>query len=215
MITFVSLQAERKVYLLQIRWVFFFLFSRNYDTFKSFKTLLWFRSRATMASSKWTLKEFRQLQKYFTGSVDFPKIRDFRDWYCVKNVGTSRFSGPYFPAIGLNWEINRVNLLILFECGKIRNRKLQIQTLFTQWRCQSCQPKSFCEKVLLKISPNLQENTFVRIFLWIKLEACDMMKKETPLWLFSCKYWWNSKGRFFLQSTTGLLLLQVIDTKFL
>ena len=33
------------------------------------------------------------------------------------------FSGPYFPAFGLNTEIYSVNLSIQSECGKIRTRK--------------------------------------------------------------------------------------------
>ena len=33
------------------------------------------------------------------------------------------FSGPYFPAFGLNTEIYGVNLRIQSECGKIRTRK--------------------------------------------------------------------------------------------
>ena len=33
------------------------------------------------------------------------------------------FSGPYFPAFGLNTERYEVPLRIQFECGKIRTRK--------------------------------------------------------------------------------------------
>ena len=44
------------------------------------------------------------------------------------------FSGPYYPAFGLNTETYGVSLRIQFECGKIRTKKLRIQTLFTQWR---------------------------------------------------------------------------------
>ena len=44
------------------------------------------------------------------------------------------FSGPYFPAFGLNTERYGVSLCIQSECGKIRTRKkLRIWTLFTQW----------------------------------------------------------------------------------
>ena len=40
-----------------------------------------------------------------------------------ENVRIRSFSGPYFPAFGLNTEIYRVNLYIQSECGKIRTRK--------------------------------------------------------------------------------------------
>ena len=33
------------------------------------------------------------------------------------------FSGPYFPAFGMNTDIYSGNLLIQPECGKIRTRK--------------------------------------------------------------------------------------------
>ena len=45
------------------------------------------------------------------------------DFYCVKNVHIQKFSGPYFPAFGLNTEGYRVSLRIQSECGKIRSRK--------------------------------------------------------------------------------------------
>ena len=38
------------------------------------------------------------------------------DKHCVKNVRIRSFSGPYFPAFGLNSRIQS-------ECGKIRTRK--------------------------------------------------------------------------------------------
>ena len=39
-------------------------------------------------------------------------------YYCVKSVRIWSFSGPYFPAFGLNKE-----RYIPSECGKIRSRK--------------------------------------------------------------------------------------------
>ena len=44
-------------------------------------------------------------------------------WHCVKCVQIRRFSGPYFPAFGLNTERYFVSLRIQFECGKILTRK--------------------------------------------------------------------------------------------
>ena len=42
---------------------------------------------------------------------------------CKKKVHTQSFSGPYFPAFGLNTDIYSVNLRIQSKCGKIRTRK--------------------------------------------------------------------------------------------
>ena len=41
----------------------------------------------------------------------------------VKSVCIRRFSGPYFPAFGLNTKRYRVSLRIQSECEKIRTRK--------------------------------------------------------------------------------------------
>ena len=49
-----------------------------------------------------------------------------------ESVRVWSFSGPYFPAFGLNTEKYGVSLPIQFKCGKIRTRKLRIRTLFTQ-----------------------------------------------------------------------------------
>ena len=52
---------------------------------------------------------------------------------CVKSAQIRSFSGPHFPAFGMNTEIYRVNLRILSECGKRRTEKLRTRTLFKQW----------------------------------------------------------------------------------
>ena len=41
---------------------------------------------------------------------------------CVKIVLIWLYSGPYFPAFGLNMERYKVSLRIQSECGKIRTR---------------------------------------------------------------------------------------------
>ena len=41
---------------------------------------------------------------------------------CVKNVHIRNYSGPYFPAFGLNTERYFASLRIQFECGKIQTR---------------------------------------------------------------------------------------------
>ena len=42
--------------------------------------------------------------------------------HCVKSARIWSYSGPYFPAFGLNMERYGVFLRIKFECGKIRTR---------------------------------------------------------------------------------------------
>ena len=50
--------------------------------------------------------------------------------HCVKSVRIRSFSGPYFPAFGLNTERYGVSLHIQSECGKIRTRKTPITDTF-------------------------------------------------------------------------------------
>ena len=47
----------------------------------------------------------------------------FRTIHCVKSVRILSFSGPYFPAFGLNTERYGVSLRIQSECRKKRTRK--------------------------------------------------------------------------------------------
>ena len=47
----------------------------------------------------------------------------FGHLHCVKGVRIWCFSGPFFPAFGLNTERYEVSLRIESECGKIRTRK--------------------------------------------------------------------------------------------
>ena len=42
--------------------------------------------------------------------------------HCV-SVRIGSFSGPYFPAFGMNTERYSVSLRIQYDCGKIRTRK--------------------------------------------------------------------------------------------
>ena len=44
-----------------------------------------------------------------------------KPWHCLKIVRIRSFSGPYFPAFGLNTERHGVYLRIQSECGKILN----------------------------------------------------------------------------------------------
>ena len=43
-------------------------------------------------------------------------------FYCVKSVHIRSYSGPHFPAFGLNTERYGISLRIQFECGKMRTR---------------------------------------------------------------------------------------------
>ena len=43
--------------------------------------------------------------------------------HCVNSASIWSFSGPYFPAFGLNTNRYCVSVRIKFECGKIRTRK--------------------------------------------------------------------------------------------
>ena len=47
--------------------------------------------------------------------------------HCVKSVRIRNFSGPYFPASGLNTERFSLSLRIQSECGKIRTRKTRLK----------------------------------------------------------------------------------------
>ena len=49
---------------------------------------------------------------------------------CVKIVRIRSYSGPYFPALGLNGERYSLSLRIQSECGKTWTQ-LRIRTLFT------------------------------------------------------------------------------------
>ena len=63
--------------------------------------------------------------------IFFNTTKNFQCLQCVKNVRIRIFSGPYFPAFGLNTERYEVSLSIQYEvslsiqskCGKIRTRK--------------------------------------------------------------------------------------------
>ena len=46
----------------------------------------------------------------------------YHNLHCVKSVHIRSYSGPYFPAFGLNTERYGVSLCIQSECGKMRTR---------------------------------------------------------------------------------------------
>ena len=58
-----------------------------------------------------------------TSHVPITEKHESEAYHCVKSVLIRSFSGPLFPAFGLNTERYSASLLILPECGKIRTRK--------------------------------------------------------------------------------------------
>ena len=52
-----------------------------------------------------------------------------------KTVRIGGFSGPHFPAFGLNRENYSVHLRIQCECGKMRNRKFPNTDTFYAVKC--------------------------------------------------------------------------------
>ena len=67
------------------------------------------------------------LLKLWQAHQKFPAIVVTRSaMYCMKSVHIQSYSGPYFPAFGLNTERYGASLCIQSECGKIRSRKNSI-----------------------------------------------------------------------------------------
>ena len=54
------------------------------------------------------------------------KLSKFSLSHCVKSVRIQSFSGPFFPAFGLNKERYGVSLRVQFECGKKGSEKFRI-----------------------------------------------------------------------------------------
>ena len=79
----------------------------------------------------------------------------FKD-HCVKSAKYGVFSGPYFPAFGLNTERYGVSpYLSVFSpnAGKYGPEKIRIWTLFTQWMFaeESICTKSQCPDYVLQM----------------------------------------------------------------
>ena len=53
----------------------------------------------------------------------FCKLRKVQIIHCIKSVRIRNFSGPYFPAFGLNMARYYVSPHIQFKCGEIPTRK--------------------------------------------------------------------------------------------
>ena len=60
---------------------------------------------------------------YYSQDLSLTRHAVVTKFHCVKGVRIRSFSGPHFPAFGLNTDICRVNIHIQSECGKIRTKK--------------------------------------------------------------------------------------------
>ena len=66
------------------------------------------------------------LQKFTPQKPKYIPTEDFIDWisqrevHCVESVPIRNYSGPHFPAVGLNTERYGVSVRIQFEYGKMR-----------------------------------------------------------------------------------------------
>ena len=69
----------------------------------------------------------------------------------VKSVRIRNYSGPYFPAFGLNTERYGVSHHIQSECGKIRTRITRNTDTFY---AVSLHIQSRCRKIRTRIAPN-------------------------------------------------------------
>ena len=83
----------------------------------------------------WKVFYYQENQKIHWEIQHLLEAHHFSTAWKVSKHGV--FSGPYFPAFGLNTERYTVSLRIQSKCGKIRTRKkLHIWTLFTLcWPC--------------------------------------------------------------------------------
>ena len=68
-----------------------------------------------------------------------------------------------------------------------------LQPLYSEAVVQRCSVKN----VFWEISQNSQENTCARVSFLIKLQACNLIKKETVAQVFSFEFWEISKNTFF------------------
>ena len=65
----------------------------------------------------------REVCEYATRCLDGNLFRDLiHHGHCVKSAHIRSYSGPYFPAFGLNMKRHFLSLRIQSECGKIRSR---------------------------------------------------------------------------------------------
>ena len=68
---------------------------------------------------------------------------------------------------------------------------LPFQIYFAE-HCRCSCPEVFCQKVVLKNFPKLQENTYAGVSLLIKLQAGGSSTGETTTQVFSCEHFKNT-----------------------
>ena len=77
-------------------------------------------------------------------------MRRLSVYRCVKIVRIRSFSGPHFPAFGLNTETYSVNPVFSLNVGECGPEKFQIRILFTQ--CISLNLIAFLQDYILECS---------------------------------------------------------------
>ena len=113
--------------------------------------------------------------------VSVLKICFLVTWHWVKSVRIRRFSGPYFPAFGLNMERygirTKYGLKVSPNAGKYGLEKLRTRTLFTQ--CESLL-KNFI--FFLFSWRNLYPAKVKAIFIRIKQKSCQKYLRKSMIW---------------------------------
>ena len=55
-------------------------------------------------------------------TAEYNVMTDYEDYHYVKSIRIWSYSGPHFPAFGLNTDRYEVSLRIQFQCRKMRTR---------------------------------------------------------------------------------------------
>ena len=101
---------------------------------------------------------------------------------CVKSVRIRSYSGPHFPAFGLNTERYKVSLRIQSECGKIRTRITPntdtVYPVFSFW-------ETYTSFALTRSTPH-QKMELDALNQKIRLN-CDTLRSDRRL----CEAHWN------------------------
>ena len=119
--------------------------------------------------------------------VTIPKLdlrSSFQNTHCMKIVRIRTFSGPYFPAFGLNIYVNiYMNIcLSVFspDMGKCGQEKLRIRLLSTQWLVLHNIPQVIvlreCHWKIIFL--RIQGREIITLFLWIKQTSVILRSQE-------------------------------------
>ena len=91
---------------------------------------------------------------------------------CVESVQIRSFSGPYFPAFGLNTERYGASLCIQSKCGKIRTRKNSASEHF------SCSDHKASFEQLLRIDNSI--SVYYKKLKWVTIELYRIFNGKFP-----------------------------------